>query len=62
MRETIAEKAARLRVLVRDGRTIVVGDHGEYDVTDGRCRCTAASYRRTCSHLLAARSRIGGEA
>ena len=64
MRKTMAQKAARLRVIdaVPSGRTYVVGDSGVYDVTDGGCRCTAASYRRVCSHLIAARSRIGGEA
>lgn len=57
--ETIGEKAARLRVVdaLPSGRTYVVGDTGVYDVTEGVCRCTAASYRRTCSHLIAARSR-----
>lgn len=59
MRETMHEKAARLRVIVRDGRTLIVGDHGEYDLTDGDCRCTAARYRRLCSHITATRMHAG---
>lgn len=63
MRETMHEKAARLRVVIRDGRTLVVGDHGQYEIVNGECSCTVARYGRACSHAIAAEMyRMGGVA